>query len=184
MIAAGALALALAAQSAIDTSESPPPADPAVAQAQIGFIGSLFFVCLTAEERGVGVADLPTQVRSGWEPAPPGSVPERRAGRNGHGWVSRSGRVAIVERPGRCEVDLPGLPVADTVRRTAYAATQLRPPFTPIATRGRPNPNSTSLERVSGGVRLTLFVAGEEPGSPFHLTPRSVLLGVIERQPA
>jgi hypothetical protein len=152
-------------------------------QGEMAFSKAVIFSCLTRQERGVGIGDLPLEYRDDLVRAqgddrrwPTSEQP------NGTVWISRTlgSHLRVAEMtPNRCEVIADQLPVSETLERTQQVAESLRPPFSPVGVKPGYNPIVFELERRISGSHTTIHMEGAEPGGLGHFSRFSILVARI-----
>jgi len=153
------------------------------AQAGLAFSSAVIMTCLTQQERGGTIRDLPDEYRSdlvvaeGPDQHWPGNDDPK-----GDVWISRTLgshlRVATVGT-GKCEVIADQLPVDDTLRKTQLAAEHLNPPFSYVPAKPGYNPIVYQDERVKDGKRIVIHTEGSEPGGFNHMSRFSLLYAAV-----
>ena len=148
----------------------------------------LLFSCLTHVERGVAVADLSPEYRSGIAPAQ-GADARLTVGRETATavWTSTllGSHLKLAEfGPAKCMITADQLPVEDTLNKAAQATERLDPPF--VATPVTPGywPVVHELERTAAAKHITIRLEGAEPGAPGHASRFSLLLATVTGTPA
>lgn len=144
--------------------------------------------CLESALRGGGIGALPAELRAGIAPSTEDMRDMVRASNpSGPIWDVLSGKgIVVISEPSAdvCEVVAYGAPVKATFKGALKAATKREPALKAVPVTPGYNPIVHRLETVEGGAKVTLDLAGAEPGTPGHLFRFSMLTGKVTRAPA
>jgi hypothetical protein len=183
---AAASILAVVLLSSVGAQAVEPAPSLTKTQAEVAFASAVIFTCLTRQERGGSIDDLPAEYRSDLTLAdgsdqkwPSNEQPTGRV------WISRTLgshlRVATLGS-GKCQVIADQIPVDETLRKTQLSVEKLNQPFSPVQVKPGYNPVVYEDERVTNGTRIIIHQEGAEPGAPGHLSRFSLLIATVSTE--